>query len=98
MHKKTHLKSVKNVLFSRRIAANAATVYAGRYMVFFKNHVLHVCTYIFFLFFISSCVSQPTKKSDFVKQNAKLALEDCGKGNVKEVTINGYECKKIDVL
>ncbi len=66
-------------------------------MVLFKNYILHACFCIFFIFFISSCASQPTKKSDLVKQNAKLAIEDCGKGNVKEVTINGYECSKFDI-
>ena len=33
-----------------------------------------------------------------IKNNAKLALEYCGKGNIKKVTFDGYSCKKIKLV
>ncbi len=32
--------------------------------------------------------------SDLVKQNAELAIRQCGKGNVKKVDVSGFLCKK----
>lgn len=34
------------------------------------------------------------QRSEIVKKNAELALEHCGKGNVKKVTTDGYLCKE----
>lgn len=46
------------------------------------------------------CISytEPQKSSsnnsnvELVRQNTALALEQCGRGNVKEVTITGFAC------
>ena len=34
------------------------------------------------------------ESSNKVKQNAEIALEQCGKGNVKKVDTSGFICKK----
>ncbi|NVJ49457.1 MAG: hypothetical protein HWE11_03665 [Gammaproteobacteria bacterium] len=30
-----------------------------------------------------------------IKNNAEMALSECGKGNVKSVTLTGFECHKL---
>ncbi|MRX27895.1 hypothetical protein [Kangiella sp. HZ709] len=50
------------------------------------------------VFIFTGCEINPViekdKRSDFekVQENAGLVLKDCGKGKVKKVTIDGYEC------
>lgn len=35
--------------------------------------------------------------SEKVANNAKLALQQCGKGNINRVTIDGFECKNNNI-
>lgn len=46
---------------------------------------------------INGCATNLDKvtptSSELVEINAKIAIEACGQGNVKKVSVEGYECK-----
>ncbi len=50
------------------------------------------------VFIFTGCDSNTSNEKDEqsnaekIQKNAELALKDCGKGKVKKVTIDGYQC------
>ncbi len=62
-------------------------------MINYKNIIFRAWLTIGLILFASACAHQDPSKSRLVKENADLAVEKCGKGRVKQVSIEGYECK-----
>ena len=64
-------------------------------MIYFKDTTLCIGVCAFLVVLLSGCSvsSYQDSNSDLVEENAELALEECGRGNVKEVSIEGFKCK-----
>ena len=66
------------------------------------THILYIIFTLTYVTTVSACSSQVVKNSELVEYNANselveynanIAIKDCGKDNVKSVSINGYKCK-----